>query len=51
MNCIGNDVRIMVINNGGGAELRLYGYPWQKFGKAADRFGIAAAIFHGGKYR
>ncbi|MDE7445444.1 MAG: 2-succinyl-5-enolpyruvyl-6-hydroxy-3-cyclohexene-1-carboxylate synthase [Lachnospiraceae bacterium] len=50
MNCIGNrhignNVRIMVINNGRGAEFRLYDQPWQKFGKAADEFGAAAGHF------
>ncbi|MDE6433451.1 MAG: 2-succinyl-5-enolpyruvyl-6-hydroxy-3-cyclohexene-1-carboxylate synthase [Lachnospiraceae bacterium] len=50
MNCIGNrhignNLRIMVVNNGGGAEFRLYDNPWQKFGKAADKFGAAAGHF------
>lgn len=50
MNCIGNrhignNVRIMMINNGRGAEFRIFANPWQKFGEAADKFGAAAGHF------
>lgn len=50
MNCIGNrhignNLRIMVINNGGGAEFCLYDNPWQQMGKDAEKYGAAAGHF------
>lgn len=43
---VGNNVRIMLINNARGTEFRNYGHPGHAFGEAADPF-IAAAGHYG----
>ena len=45
---IGNNVRIMLINNGKGTEFRNYNHPGAAFGKDADYY-IAAAGHYGNK--
>lgn len=45
---IGNNIRLMVINNGRGTEFRNYGHPGFKFGEDADDY-IAAAGHYGRK--
>ena len=50
MNClgnrhIGNNVRIMLINNGRGTEFRNYGHPCYPYGEGADEFMAAAGHF------
>ncbi len=47
---IGNNVRIMLINNGRGAEFRLYSHPASRFGKDADAY-MAAAGHYGAQSR
>lgn len=42
---IGNNVRIMLINNSRGTEFRLKGHPCSIFGKAADPYMAAAGHF------
>ena len=53
MNSIGNhhvgkNLRLMVINNGKGAEFRIYNHPADKFGEKADDY-MAAARHYGNK--
>ena len=53
MNClgnrhVGNNIRIMLINNGRGTEFRNYNHPAQRFGDEADLF-MAAAGHYGNK--
>lgn len=45
---VGNNVRIMLINNGKGNEFRNYGHPCYFLGEEADRY-IAAAGHYGNK--
>ena len=50
MNClgnrhVGNNVRIMLINNGRGTEFRNYGHPCYSYGEEADVFMAAAGHF------
>lgn len=45
---VGNNVRIMLINNGMGAEFRNYGHPCYPYGPAAEKF-MAAAGHYGNK--
>lgn len=45
---VGNNVRILLINNGKGNEFRLYSHPCASFGEAADPF-MAAAGHYGNK--
>lgn len=45
---VGNNVRIMLINNGMGAEFRNYGHPCYPFGKDGEAF-MAAAGHYGNK--
>ena len=45
---VGNNLRIVLINNGKGAEFRNYNHPGARFGDAADPF-IAAAGHYGAK--
>ena len=50
MNClgnrhVGNNVRIMLINNGRGTEFRNYGHPCFPYGEGADVFMAAAGHF------
>lgn len=45
---IGNNVRIMLVNNGRGTEFRNYGHPCYPYGEAADLF-MAAAGHYGNK--
>lgn len=45
---LGNNLRIMLINNGRGTEFTNYGHPGHDFGAAADPF-IAAAGHYGNK--
>lgn len=45
---VGNNVRIMLINNGKGNEFRNYGHPCSFLGEEADRY-IAAAGHYGNK--
>ena len=45
---VGNNVRIMLINNGRGTEFRNYNHPAQAFDKDADKF-MAAAGHYGNK--
>lgn len=45
---VGNNCRIMLINNGRGTEFRNYGHPGHAFGDAADHY-IAAAGHYGNK--
>ncbi len=45
---VGNNVRIMLINNGRGTEFRNYDHPGSAFGEDADRY-IAAAGHYGNK--
>lgn len=45
---VGNNCRIMLINNGRGTEFRNFGHPGHDFGKDADHF-IAAAGHYGSK--
>lgn len=45
---VGNNLRIMVVNNGRGTEFRNYDHPGAAFGEEADRF-IAAAGHYGNK--
>jgi len=52
MNAIGirhikNNVRIVLVNNHGGCEFRMYGHPANQFGDASDRY--IAAVGHFGK--
>ena len=47
---IGNNVRILLINNGKGTEFRNYTHPGAAFGDDADKF-IAAAGHYGNKSR
>ena len=46
--CVGNNIRILVINNGRGTEFRLKGNPASKFGEDADKY-MAAAGHYGNK--
>jgi len=39
---VGNNVRIMLVNNGLGTEFRNYNHPWAAFGDDADAYGAAA---------
>ena len=43
---VGNNVRILLINNGRGTEFRNYDHPGARFGEAADNY-IAAAGHYG----
>lgn len=45
---VGNNVRVMLINNGMGAEFRNYGHPCYSYGKDAEKF-MAAAGHYGNK--
>lgn len=45
---VGNNVRIMLINNGMGAEFRNYGHPCYPYGEGAEKF-MAAAGHYGSK--
>ena len=45
---VGNNVRVMLINNGMGAEFRNYGHPCYPYGPAAEKF-MAAAGHYGNK--
>lgn len=45
---VGNNIRIMLINNGRGTEFRNYGHPASRFGDEADKF-MAAAGHYGNK--
>lgn len=45
---VGNNVRIMLINNGKGAEFRLFNHPCSIFGEEADAY-LAAAGHYGKK--
>lgn len=45
---VGNNIRLMIINNGRGTEFRNYGHPGFKFGEDADNY-IAAAGHYGRK--
>lgn len=45
---VGNNLRILLINNGKGAEFRLYSHPCSPFGEAADLY-MAAAGHYGNK--
>lgn len=45
---VGNNVRIMLINNGKGTEFRHYTHPGSKFGERADEY-IAAGGHYGNK--
>lgn len=45
---LGNNLRVMLINNGRGTEFTNYGHPGHDFGEAADPF-IAAAGHYGNK--
>lgn len=45
---VGNNIRLMIINNGRGTEFRNYGHPAFKFGEDADNY-IAAAGHYGRK--
>ncbi len=45
---VGNNCRILLINNGRGTEFRNYGHPGHAFGDAADHY-IAAAGHYGNK--
>lgn len=45
---IGNNIRMLLINNGKGTEFRNYTHPGAAFGEGADRF-IAAAGHYGNK--
>lgn len=47
---VGNNIRIMVVNNGRGTEFRNYGHNAAKFGEEADPF-MAAAGHFGNKSR
>ncbi len=42
---VGNNVRIMLINNGRGTEFRNYNHPAERFGKDADAYMAAAGHF------
>lgn len=42
---MGNNVRIMLINNGRGTEFRNYNHPAERFGKDADAYMAAAGHF------
>ena len=45
---VGNNIRILLVNNGKGTEFRLYGHPGAAFGEEADKY-IAAAGHYGNK--
>lgn len=45
---VGNNVRVMLINNGMGAEFRNYGHPCYSYGVEAEKF-MAAAGHYGNK--
>lgn len=45
---VGRNLRLMVINNGKGAEFRIYSHPAYAFGEEADKF-MAAAGHYGNK--
>lgn len=45
---VGNNVRILLVNNGKGTEFRNYNHPAARFGEAADLF-MAAAGHYGNK--
>ncbi len=45
---VGNNIRILLINNGKGGEFRNYGHPCSAFGEAADPY-MAAAGHYGNK--
>lgn len=47
---VGNNVRILLINNGRGTEFRNYDHPGARFGEAADNY-IAAAGHYGKQSR
>lgn len=42
---VGNNIRLVVVNNGKGAEFRIYTHPANNFGEEADRFMAAAGHF------
>lgn len=42
---VGNNLRIMLINNGRGTEFRNYGHPCYSYGEAADTFMAAAGHY------
>ena len=45
---VGNNIRIMLVNNGKGTEFRNYSHPGSRFGERADEF-IAAGGHYGNK--
>ena len=45
---VGNNIRILLLNNSKGAEFRLFGHPCNAFGDDADKF-MAAAGHYGNK--
>lgn len=45
---VGNNIRILLVNNGKGTEFRNYGHPGAAFGEEADKY-IAAAGHYGNK--
>lgn len=47
---VGNNLRLMIINNGRGIEFRNYNHPAQRFGEAADLY-MAAAGHYGNMSR
>lgn len=47
---VGNNVRILLVNNGKGGEFRNYGHPCSAFGEAAEPY-MAAAGHYGNKSR
>ncbi len=47
---VGNNLRLMIINNGRGIEFRNYNHPAQRFGEAADSY-MAAAGHYGNMSR
>lgn len=42
---VGNNIRLMLVNNGRGTEFRNYNHPAERFGKDADAFMAAAGHF------
>ena len=48
---VGNNVRIMLINNGRGTEFRLYNHPANRFGNDADPYMAAAGHFGSKSHR
>lgn len=48
---VGNNVRIMLVNNGRGTEFRLYNHPANRFGSDADQYMAAAGHFGSKSHR